>query len=110
MQIIVTIDGTQPKEAAKAGAFWLEYQKHCGKCGKCDSENTLFTHRKQQGFDFYEAACADCGARYSFGQKREDGSLFPKRDKGWEKFQKQEISGGYVGSSNTGGDSSDPPF
>lgn len=97
MNITISIDGTDPKKAAVAGSFWLEFQRHCGTCGCCGSKNTVFTHRKTKGFDFYEAACSDCGGRYPFGQKKEDQSLFPKRDKGWAKFQKD-------------GDGGDSPF
>lgn len=94
MNITITISGDDPKKAAVAGSFWLEFQRHCGKCGCCGSENTVFTHRKTKGYDFYEAACSDCGGRFPFGSKKEDGSLFPKRDKGWAKFQKDGDSGG----------------
>ena len=98
MNITITLDGNDPKKAAKAGAFWLEFQQACGTCGCCGSKNTIFTHRKNGDYDFYEASCADCGARHPFGLKKDGVTLFPKRDKGWAKFSKKD------------GDSGDSPF
>lgn len=106
MNITITIDGTDPKEAFKAGAFWNEFQRECGTCKCCGSTDILPTHRKNKGFDFFEAVCTNCNARYSFGQKKEDQSLFPKRDKGWQKFSKDSYDSGGSGDA----DSSEPPF
>jgi hypothetical protein len=96
MNITISLNGTDPKEAFRAGAFWNEFQRECGKCKLCGSTDILPTHRKNKGYDFYEAVCTGCNARYSFGQKKEDQSLFPKRDKGWQKFSMKDdgASGG----------------
>lgn len=65
------------------------------KCGKCDSENLRFVVRENDGNEYYELRCLDCGARLSFGVHKKGGSLFPKRkdsegnwlpDKGWQKW------------------------
>jgi hypothetical protein len=111
MNITITIDGTDPKKAFAAGAFWNEFQRECGKCGKCGCTEILPTHRKNQGYDFYEAVCTKCNARYSFGQKKEDQSLFPKRDKGWQSFSKDggEKQQQSFPSTDDDGDES-PPF
>lgn len=68
-------------------------------CGACRSQNVRPHHRKAKGYDFYEMLCLECNSRLSFGQKKEDGSLFPKRKdeqggylphNGWVKYQKAE--------------------
>lgn len=64
-------------------------------CGKCGSENLRFVVRENDGNEYYELRCIDCGARLSFGVHKKGGSLFPKRkdadgnwlpDKGWQKW------------------------
>ena len=47
-------------------------------CGCCSGKNVSFGHRTAQGYDFYEVRCTDCGAKFSFGQRRDGGGLFPK--------------------------------
>lgn len=68
-------------------------------CGNCDSQRTIPIVRENAGNTFYEMRCLDCGAVLGFGQKREGGSLFPKkRDKdgnwlsgnGWVKYRKPD--------------------
>jgi hypothetical protein len=53
--------------------------------------------RENDGMRFHELKCLDCGAQFSFGQKRQGGDLFPRRrdsqgnylpDHGWYKFEK----------------------
>jgi hypothetical protein len=48
-------------------------------CGACDSSRTVPSVRERDGNTFYEMKCQDCGATLAFGQKKQDGSLFPKR-------------------------------
>lgn len=64
-------------------------------CGKCGSENLRFVVRENDGNEFYELRCMDCGAKLSFGAHKKGGGLFPKRkdsdgnwlpDKGWQKW------------------------
>ena len=106
MNITITLDGTNPKKAFEAGAFWHEYMTHASKCGCCGCEETMPVHRSvvaKQGpntgkrYDYYEARClnAKCGAVFAFGQKQDEGkTLFPKRDKGWQKLQRSDGDGG----------------
>lgn len=98
MQLVITLDGTDPKATFAAGAFWREYQQHCSKCGVCGGTEIIPSHRHTvaktgsnagKAFDFYEAVCCGCGARFQFGQKMEDKSLFPKAQEGWTKFNKE---------------------
>lgn len=65
------------------------------KCGKCGSENLRFVVRENDGNEYYELRCLDCGAKLAFGVNKKGGGLFPKRkdaegnwlpDKGWTKW------------------------
>jgi|TARA_Y100001937_G_scaffold92455_1_gene125200 ribosomal protein L40E len=73
------------------------YQEVFGetKCGKCGSENLRFVVRENDGNEYYELRCLDCGARLSFGVMKKGGGLFPKRkdaegnwlpDNGWTRW------------------------
>jgi len=57
------------------------------KCGKCGSERVRPEHRVASGYNFYNIRCDECGAQFDFGQHKEGGTLFPKRDKGWYVYQ-----------------------
>lgn len=68
-------------------------------CGSCGSHRTVPVVRDVDGNTYYEMRCQDCGACLGFGQKRADGSLFPKRKSkegqwldgnGWVKFRRAE--------------------
>lgn len=48
-------------------------------CGCCQSKNIRPSHRKVKDFDYYDLMCQDCGAQFSFGQRKLGGGLFPKR-------------------------------
>jgi hypothetical protein len=127
MKVIVTINGTNPKEAFEAGAFWAEYDKHCSKCGCCGSENTMPVYRStvaKQGanigkrFDQYESKCLDCGATFAFGQQQDEKkSLYPGKKnmqsgqvvREWKpKFEGS--GGGYNSGGNAPDDENSPPF
>jgi translation initiation factor 2 beta subunit (eIF-2beta)/eIF-5 len=65
------------------------------KCGKCGSENLRFVVRENDGNEYYELRCLDCGAKLAFGVMKKGGGLFPRRkdsdgnwlpDKGWTKW------------------------
>ena len=64
-------------------------------CGKCGSENLRFVVRENDGNEYYELRCNDCGAKLAFGVNKKGGGLFPRRknqdgewlpDKGWTKW------------------------
>jgi hypothetical protein len=64
-------------------------------CGKCSSENLRCVVRENDGNEYYEMRCLDCGARLSFGVHKKGGGIFPRRkdsdgnylpDKGWQKW------------------------
>lgn len=64
-------------------------------CGKCGSDNLRFVVRENEGNEYYELRCLDCGAKLQYGVNKKGGTLFPKRknaegewlpDKGWTKW------------------------
>tara|TARA_R100000005_G_C4945855_1_gene168414 strand:- start:596 stop:925 length:330 start_codon:yes stop_codon:yes gene_type:complete len=64
-------------------------------CGKCGSENLRFVVRQNDGNEYYELRCLDCGAKLQYGVNKKGGTLFPKRknaegewlpDRGWTKW------------------------
>tara|TARA_R100001132_G_C3194121_1_gene44621 strand:+ start:114 stop:443 length:330 start_codon:yes stop_codon:yes gene_type:complete len=65
------------------------------KCGKCGSDNLRFVVRENEGNEYYEIRCQDCGAKLAFGSHKKGGGLFPRRkdvdgnwlpDHGWQKW------------------------
>ena len=73
----------------------FDAESACGACGKPDIK---FLVRHVQDYVYYELQCKSCGARFSFGQNKKGGGLFPKRkdqdgsvipNRGWVKFQPQ---------------------
>jgi len=64
-------------------------------CGACDSTNTMPVTRENKGNHFFEAKCQSCGCSLSFGQRKIDGALYPRRrdadgnaidNNGWTKW------------------------
>ena len=73
------------------------YQEVFGEsvCGKCGSDNLRFVVRENDGNEYYELRCLDCGAKLAFGVNKKGGTLFPRRkdaegnwlpDRGWTKW------------------------
>lgn len=70
-------------------------------CGKCQSVMIYPRAREAKKADgktvtYYELVCGECGAKLSFGQHSEGGTLWPKRvdengnqleNRGWRKYQ-----------------------
>jgi DNA-directed RNA polymerase subunit RPC12/RpoP len=52
-------------------------------CGACGKENLRFAVRSVDSNNFYEVRCADCGAKLTYGQHKQGGSLFPKEWVRW---------------------------
>lgn len=68
-------------------------------CGACRSSSVVPMVREHQGNTYFEMKCTQCGSALSFGQRKADGQLYPKRkDKegeyleanGWVKFSKRQ--------------------
>lgn len=97
-KISVEVEGKDNKDIFRQLAIFQELFDN-GRCQACDSERVRFVVREVQGNTYYELRCLDCGSTLAFGQKKADGSLFPKRkDKdgnwlpngGWVKWQPRE--------------------
>jgi hypothetical protein len=54
------------------------------KCGACGSEDVTPVVREIDGNTYYEMRCNQCSHCLGFGQRRQDGALFPRRKKGEE--------------------------
>ena len=91
----VEVEGAGVKEcfAELAGAIEVFGMSTCG---ACDSTLTAPSVREVDGNKYYSIHCLSCGAEMNFGQRRQDGALFPRRkDKegrplpsnGWTKWQ-----------------------
>lgn len=82
-------------------------------CGCCHSANIVPSVREHDSYKFYEYKCLDCTARFSFGQHKEGGTLFPKRwdkerscnlpDNGWSIYQGDGQTGGNGSGNNSSG-------
>lgn len=48
-------------------------------CGKCNSHDLKFVVREVDDNKYYEIRCKKCGAKFSFGQAKKGGTLFPKK-------------------------------
>lgn len=69
-------------------------------CGSCGHKDVVPVVRENQGNTYYELRCTNCGATLSFGQRKADGQLYPKRkdkdgnwldSRGWVKFKRSEV-------------------
>ena len=74
---IVKINGASDKEIIAQAAFWMEMPAKCGCCG---DTRLRFDYRTPQDYKFYSLKCRKCGAEYQFGQHKEGGTLFHKRE------------------------------
>lgn len=75
------------KDVFEALSFWAsDWQAKCS----CGSTRVMPQGRESQGYKFYEGKCLDCGNVFQYGQKREGGGLFPKRDAGWHQPQRND--------------------
>lgn len=77
-RISVEVEGKDNKDIFRQLSVFQEIFEH-RVCGACEGERIRFSVREVQGNTYYELKCMDCGATLAFGQKKADGSLFPKR-------------------------------
>ena len=98
--LTIDIDRETQKEIFKDLAAFEEVFGEAA-CGKCSSENIRCVVRENDGNEYYEMRCVDCGARLSFGVHKKGGGLFPRRkdadnnylpDKGWQKWNAKSKS------------------
>jgi hypothetical protein len=100
-RLTVEVEGKDNKDVfAQLALFQEIYETR--RCGACDSERVRMIVREVKGNTFFELKCMDCGSVLAFGQKKQDGSLFPKRkDKdgnwlpngGWVKWSPRDADG-----------------
>jgi hypothetical protein len=105
-QLSFDIEGSNVKEFWAALSTLSETfgEEKCGQCGKADLRYVV---RNVEGNNFYELACKGCGHKLSFGQSKDQKTVYPRRKyhkqhpdvkakkakegdwlpfKGWEKF------------------------
>lgn len=91
-QVSIEAEGTAKEvftELAGAAEVFGHYA-----CGKCGSEHVVPVVRDDKdGNTYYEMKCKDCGHALSFGQRRADGKLFPRRK---DKSDQWLPNGGWV--------------
>ncbi len=97
----VEVEGKDAKDCFTQIAGAMEVFRNT-KCGKCGCPDVVPQVRENDGNHFYELKCSNCAAELSFGQKKIDGSLYPRRkDKegnwlehgGWIKWQRAAQNG-----------------
>ena len=78
-RLIIKVEGSNIKELFEQIGPVAEVLDGDDACGKCGSAHIYPRAREAQGFTYYELVCSDCGAKLSFGQHRDGGSLWAKR-------------------------------
>lgn len=93
--VTVEVDGKDTKDCFTQVASAMEVFGHA-QCGACGSNQVSPQVREVEGNHYHELKCGACHASLSFGQKRVDGSLYPRRkdkegrwldNNGWVKWQ-----------------------
>lgn len=79
-RLIIEVEGSNIKELFEQIGPVAEVLDGDDSCGKCSSPHIFPRSREAQGFVYYELVCSDCGAKLSFGQHKEGGTLWPKRE------------------------------
>ena len=91
------VEGQQIKDIFERIAYLQDIFEAEEECGACGGASIRMVCRENEGNRYYELKCLDCGAQFSFGQRRQGGDLFPRRrdregnflpDHGWVKFGK----------------------
>ncbi len=97
-RITFEVEGGNAKELFRELASIQEVFDAEQSCGVCKGTGIRFQARKVDDFDFYELTCTNptCRARFSYGQAKKGGALFPKRkdedghwlpNGGWSKYE-----------------------
>ena len=88
----IEVEGQDAKEVFESMAHAQEVFLN-NRCGACDSDHTRFVCRKNGKYTFYEMRCMECGCSLGFGQRSEDGALYPRRT---DKEKRKLDNGGWV--------------
>lgn len=78
---ILEATGETSKEVFESLAGAAEIFGH-SQCGACGSNDIAPVTRTNSGYKFYQLKCGQCAAELNFGQRREDGDLYPRRKDG----------------------------
>lgn len=54
-------------------------------CGLCKSNDIYLFHKAPKGNDYYGLACKECGAEFTFHQKKK-GGFYIRYDDTWERY------------------------
>lgn len=85
----VKFEGGGDKEIFKSISKFQEiFESNGTHCGV----DAIFSTRTVDGNDFYEKKCPKCGMKFSYGQHKVGGGLFPNSGKGWHNWQANESS------------------
>lgn len=96
-RITLEVEGTTVKELFEKVAQLQDIFEAEEECGLCGSQSIRLVSRENDGNRYHELKCLDCGAAFSFGQRKKGGDLFPRRkdkdgnwlaDRGWTKYDK----------------------
>lgn len=77
-EFVITLDATDPKQVFEQVAFFSNLPK-VGPNGETDLK--LSYKKNSDGSEYYSVVSEKAGQEFRYGQKKVDGSLFPK---GWE--------------------------
>ncbi len=67
-----------------------EFQEIFEDNNKCCGGPVLFSKRTVDGNDYFEKKCPRCFKKFSYGQHKVGGSLFPNHTKGWHKWERPD--------------------
>ncbi len=91
------VAGDNVKDIFREIALVQEIFESEAACGCCKGTTIRFLYRVVDDYTFYELACQNiqCRARFSFGQHKKGGTLFPKYkegddwlpNRGWSRYQ-----------------------
>lgn len=91
----IEVEGKDSKDCFTQLSAAVEVFRHT-QCGACGSDEVFPQVRERDGNHYHELRCANCRAELAFGQKRVDGSLYPRRkdkngnwldNNGWTRWQ-----------------------
>lgn len=85
-QLKATFDGKGEKEIFEQIAHFQEVFENNQVCGLCNSTDVHFSVREVDGNSYYEKVCLYCRGKFSYGQHKQGGTLFPNNTKGWHKW------------------------
>jgi hypothetical protein len=101
-RLTVKVSADKPKalfeELSRVGELFSQRS-----CGCCQSDDVFPQVRTVDKFSYYSVKCFSCGAEFKFGQKQDNGDLFPKYkdqqgnwlpDGGWSKYKPQQQASG----------------